>query len=632
MRPALVLAGLVGVASLVLIQPIHAQPAAPTAGPVPLEEIVPAAAEPEAAGPVATYRAGLVVTATLDEEERERIPASISVVGAEEIAARQATGAADLLRTVPGVGVVRSGSPGKVTSLFVRGAASTQTLVLWNGLRLNDPMFGGYDWAFLPTEGVERIEVVRGPFSALYGGDAAGGVVQVLTGRQRGASLRLEGGEEDYRRGALAAGFGGGPVHLDLTGHLRRGEGELVNDFFDGDEATARLTYEPRSGVSLGLLARAADADVGVPLGGFGGTPTPNQTNRRESRELTAPFRIDRAEWEVEGHAGWFGSDVEAEDPDDPFVASVTDAETAVARAVATWRPAGLAGDGDLWIAGGGEWQEQEASTESVFSTLDGVTQRTRAAFAQAHLQLPRWTFEAGLRHDDSDRFGGETSARLGAIAALGPSLRLHGSYGEAFRPPTLSDLFLPIFGNPALEPEVTESWEAGIDGDADLSGGRFTWGLTGFTTDFENLIVFNPPTFQAQNVGRAESRGVEASAAWTAGRFQSRLDATWLDAENLDTGEPLVRRPEESASAVVTWSPAPWTLSAVGRWVGERPDLGGVMLSSYAVADLAAAWAARPWLEPYARVENLLDEEYEEVDGFPAPSRTLVGGVALRF
>ncbi len=663
MRPALVLAGLVGVASPVLIQPIHAHPpahpGAPAADAVAFVEAAPAAeseplestgadsagaaagespaAPPEGAEPVATYREGLVVTATLDEEERERIPASISVIDAAEIEARQATGAVELLRTVPGVAVVRSGSPGKVTSLFVRGAASTQTLVLWNGLRLNDPMFGGYDWAFLPTEGVERIEVVRGPFSALYGGDAAGGVIQVLTGRQRGVSVRLEGGEEDYRRGALAAGFGGGPsyfedLHLDLTGHLRRGEGELVNDFFDGDEATARLTYEPRSGVSLGLLARAADADVGVPLGGFGGTPTPNQTNRRESRELTAPFRIDRAEWEVEGHAGWFGSDVEAEDPDDPFVASVTDAETAVARAVATWRPAGLAGGGDLWIAGGGEWQEQEASTESAFSSLDGVSQRTRAAFAQGHLQLPRWTFEAGLRHDDSDRFGGETSARLGAVAALGRSLRLHGSYGEAFRPPTLSDLFLPVFGNPALEPEVTASWEAGIDGDAGLSTGRLTWGVTGFATDFENLIVFNPPTFQAANVGRAESRGIEASAAWTEGRFQGRLDATWLDAENLDTGEPLVRRPEESASAVVTWAPAPWTLSAVGRYVGDRPDLGGVTLPSYAVADLAAAWAARPWLEPYARVENLLDEEYEEVDGFPAPSRTLVGGVALRF
>jgi vitamin B12 transporter len=367
MRPALALAGLVGVASPVLIQPIHAQPGDRVADPASIE--VSAAAE--TAEPVATtYGEGLVVTATLDEEAAEEIPASISVIGAEEIAARQAAGAAELLRTVPGVHVARSGSPGKVTSLFVRGAASTQTLVLWNGLRLNDPMFGGYDWAFLPTEGVERIEVVRGPFSALYGGDAAGGVVQVLTGRRRGLSLRLEGGEDGYRRGALAAGFGGDGssqqrLHLDLTGHLRRGDGELDNDFFDGEEATARLSFEPAPGASLGLLARASDSEVGVPLGGFGGTPTPQQTNRRESRELAAPFRLDRAGWELEGHAGWITGDFVVTDPGDPFAAGATDAETAVGRAVATWRPARRFGGADLWIAGGGEWQEQEASTVS---------------------------------------------------------------------------------------------------------------------------------------------------------------------------------------------------------------------------------------------------------------------------
>jgi vitamin B12 transporter len=650
MRLALVLAGLVGVASPALAQlSTDSTPPAVHAASELSQAIreAPAASEPSEANrpsrapaPVATYAEGVVVTATLDEEEAEEVPASVTVIGAEEIETRRATEVADLLRTVPGLALVRSGSPGKVTSLFVRGAASTQTLVLWNGLRLNDPMFGGYDWAFLPTEGVERVEVVRGPFSALYGGDAAGGVVQVLTGRRRGGSLQLEAGEDAYRRAALAAGFGAGApdsqLHLDVTGHVRRGDGVLDNDFFDGDEATARLSWEPRPGVSLGLLARGNDSEVGVPLG-FGGVPTPHHVNRRESRELAAPFRIDRAEWEVEGHAGRVASDLEAEDPDDPFAASATEAETLLGRAVVTWRPGGLgaggsgtggAGGGGFWIAGGGDWQEQEASTASAFSSLDDVTQTTRAAFAQAHWQRARWTLEAGLRHDDSDRFGGETSVRLGTVAALAPSLRLHASYGEAFRAPTLSDLFLPFFGNPDLHPETTASSELGIEG----GDGRWSWSVTGFTTDFENLIVFSPPNFRAENVGRAESRGVEASAGFAAGRFHGRVEATWLEAENLDTGEPLVRRPEESASLVVSWAPGPWTLSAAGRHVGERPDLGGIVLPAHRVLDLAASWAARPWLEPFVRVDNALDEEYEEVADFPAPGRTLAGGVALRF
>lgn len=655
MRLALVLAGLVGVASPAFAQSLGqpvadpavivaanpagtashaaaAEEAEETPPPAPAQQSRPS---PTAAAPapVATYAEGVIVTATLDEEEIEEVPAAVTVVGAEEIAARRATEVAELLRTVPGLAVVRSGSAGKVTSLFVRGAASTQTLVLWNGLRLNDPMFGGYDWAFLPTEGVERVEVVRGPFSALYGGDAAGGVIQVLTGRRRGASLRLEGGEDAYRRAALAAGFGAGPAHLDLTGHVRRGDGVLDNDSFDGDEATAHLTYEPRAGVSLGLLARGNDSEVGVPLG-FGGVPTPHHVNRRESREIALPFRIDRAEWEIEGHAGRVAGDFAAEDPDDPFADSVTEAETLLARAVATWRPGGGSGpdgagaDGGFWLAGGGDWQEQEASTASLFSRLDGVTQTTRAAFAQAHWRRARWTVEAGLRHDDSDRFGGETSARLGAVAAVVPALRVRGSYGEAFRAPTLSDLFLPFFGNPDLQPETTASWELGLEGGA----GRWSWSVTGFATDFENLIVFEPPTFQARNVGRAESRGVEAAAGFAAGRFRGRLEATWLEAENLDTGDPLVRRPEESAHLVLAWTPGAWTLSAAGRYVGERPELGGVLLPAHEVLDLAASWSARPWLEPFVRLDNALDEEYEEAADLPAPGRTFAGGVALRF
>lgn len=640
MRPALVLAGLVGVACPALAQssspPVIAASAAASApAEVSTSSQAPTPSPTPPAGPVATYSADVVVTATLDPECAEEVPASVTVIDAGEIEARQAAGVADLLRTVPGVAVARSGSPGKVTSIFVRGAASTQTLVLWNGLRLNDPMFGGFDWALLPTEGAERIEVVPGPFSALYGGDAAGGVIQVLTGRRRGGALRLEGGENAYRRGALAAGFGlGSAAHLDLTGHYRRGDGELENDFFDGDEATARLSFEPGDGASVGLLARGNDSEVGVPLG-FGGLPTPHHVNRRQSREASLPFRVDRSEWEIEGHAGWVASDFTAEDPDDPFAAAETDAETALGRLVVTWRPGGGSGSGPsggraaggFWLAGGFDWQEQEASTLSAFSRLDGVNQATRAAFAQAHLQHDRWSAEAGVRHDDSDRFGGETSLRLGAVAALAGSLRLRASYGEAFRPPTLSDLFLPGFGNPDLEPETTASWELGLDG----GGGPWSWSLTGFATDFENLIVFPPPTFRAESVGRAESRGVEARLAYAAGRFSGRLEATWLEAENLDTGRPLDRRPEESAALVLRWSPTRWTLSATGRYVGDRPDLG-TRLPSHTVADLAAAWRARPWLEPYARVENAFEERYEEVAGFPAPGRTLIGGVALSF
>ena len=174
----------------------------------------------------------IVVTASLVQESEEVLPAAVDVVGREEIESRQATAVLDLLATLPSMSVVRSGSPGQVTSLFTRGTESNHTLALWNGIELNDPYVGGFNWAFLATDGVERVEVVRGPFSSLYGGDAIGGVVQVLSSQTRGVQLNLEAGENNYARGGLAAGAQVGPVQLDVAGHLRRGDGQIDNDDF----------------------------------------------------------------------------------------------------------------------------------------------------------------------------------------------------------------------------------------------------------------------------------------------------------------------------------------------------------------------------------------------------------------
>src|SRR5204863_2385383 len=138
----------------------------------------------------------IVVTAAATDESKDATPATVSVIAAPEIAARQATTVSELLRTVPGLALAQSGSAGHVTSLFVRGTDSNQTLVLWNGVPLNEPYFGAFDWSSFATEGVQRVEVVRGPFSALYGSAALGGVVQILSGTPPGLGLRLEGGAD----------------------------------------------------------------------------------------------------------------------------------------------------------------------------------------------------------------------------------------------------------------------------------------------------------------------------------------------------------------------------------------------------------------------------------------------------
>jgi len=577
---------------------------------------------------VPTFEETLVVSASLDSEDREDVPASVTVVDAEEIEARQADSLAEAVALVPGVTVAQAGGPGQQTSLFLRGAESDQTLLLWNGIQLNNPYFGGVNWQFVPIDGVERIEVVRGPFSALYGSNALGGVVQVFTGSRQGGTLRLEGGENSYGRAGLAAGFDNGPVRLDVTGHVRRGDGELDNNFFDSEDLMARALWTLRPGMQLGLLVRGNDSDTGIPLSG--GQPTPRRTIAWEEREVAVPFRAETGPWEVEAQLSQTAFDSAFRDPDSPFgTASDTESEGLRGRAVVTWR----AGD-RFWVAGGSEVERLEVTDSGSFGTnLDGARQRTWAAFGQASWGAGPLRLDAGLRHDDNDVYGGKTSLRAGAVVSLGGGFRARASYGEAFRAPSLGELFFPFFGNPDLRPETGETWEAGIEREKD--GWRFA--LVGFETRQRNLIDSHPVTFTAVNIGRAESRGIEAELGIERGIFAARLDGTWLDTENLDTGEPLLRRPEESANLVLTVRPAPWTFNLETRYVGDRPDLDETTFTarnnpSYLRVDLAAQWQATRRFAPYARVENAADEEYEAVLGYPSPGRTWIGGLAVEF
>ncbi len=569
-----------------------------------------------------TYRSSIEVTATLDPEDPADVPASVTVIGRQEIRDRRATGLADLLRTVPGLTVARSGSPGKATSVFVRGANSNQTLVLWNGVRLNDPYFGGFDWSFLPTEGVDRVEVVRGPFSALYGSDAIGGVVQVLTGATSGTRVAFEGGSRSFLRGALEGGYDAGPVRFDVSGHVRRGDGTLANDFFDGEEGTAEARWSPLPSTVVGLVTRSSHAESGLPYD-FLGNPATDRRQVRDSTQLAVPVTWSSGPWSLDAQLGRSAVDLALRDPNAPFDESDTQASRRSARLLVS-RHFGE----HSWAAGGGEWQRDAVTDESAFGTnLDDRTQQNRAAFGELFLAGDRWSGDLGVRHDENQAFGGETTLKAGTAVRLRPDLRLRASYGEGFRAPSLGDLYYPGFGNPDLRPETSASYELG----GDWTPGRWRLGVAGFDTEQKDLIAFDFVRSLPLNIGRARTRGVEGQLAYSGQAVSGHLEATYQDPEDRTTGEQLLRRPKRSASAVLTWRPAAdWTLATVARFVGARPDFGAD-LPSYATLDLAASWQAGAHLAPYLRLENVLGRDYQEVAGFPAPGSTVAAGLELR-
>jgi vitamin B12 transporter len=472
------------------------------------------------------------------------------------------------------------------------------------------------------------VEVARGPFSALYGSNAVGGVVQVLTGSEQGGTLRLEGGENGYGRAGLAAGADVGKVRFDVTGHTRRGDGALDNEFFDSQELVSRALWTLKPGISLGILARANDSKTGIPFSGL--TATPNRRISWQEREVAVPFKAEHGDWAVAAQLSRTTFDSSYRDPDDPFgfTASDTESEGLRGRTVVTWHREGLS------ISGGTEVERLEVTDSSSFGkNLEGSRQRTWALFGQASWEHGPLHFDVGLRRDDNDVYGGQTSLRSGAVLEVGGGVRLRASYGEAFRAPSLGELFFPGSGNPDLQPETGETWEVGVERES----GGFRASLTGFQTEQRNLIDFELTTFREVNVGHARSRGVEAELAYTRGIWKARLNGTYLDAEDRDTGLPLLRRPKRSGNLVLTARPGRWMFNLEGRWVGERPDVDPVTFGrsespSYLRTDLAARWRLTERFSPYARVENAADRDYAEVLGFPSPGRTWIGGVAIEF
>ncbi len=586
----------------------------------------------------------VIVTATRTPQRPEEVAASVTVIRGRELERRESRTIAEVLREIPGLTVVQTGGPGGVTSVFLRGAGSNQTLVLIDGVKVNSPTTGTTEWANLTAENIERIEIVRGPQSTLYGSEAMGGVIQILTKRGRGkpqGDVSLEAGSfKTFRERASVRGEAGS---LDYSLSVSRWDAEGISRANAKNGNTERDGYQNTTFTSRMGLSFAGDgrADLTLrhlraraELDGFGlSGPVDDLNFLQRTRETALAMNIAKPFtpwWDQQLHLSTFLSRLEFTDPDTVFNNALLDTKTHRFDwqhniSLASWS----------LVTVGFEYLQQEGENVGNFN----ASQTTQALYAQNQFRWNDRVFlNLGLRYTDSNRFGDHLNGKGEAAYRIRESgTKLRAAYGTGFRAPSLNDLFFPGFGNPDLKPEENRSFEVGVD--QDLGKGTHV-GLTLFHQRFDNLIAFvvDPVTgaFRPINVAKARSRGVEVSAETRpSDRFTLRAAYTFNEAEDEETGVQLARRPRHRASLLTIWAPHPdWELTGTVLYVGKRfsGSNGRDPLGAYTIVNLLGTYRVSPKVRLFVKAENLLDRDYEEVKGYGTPGFGIFGGIHAAF
>ena len=639
--------------------------------PLALASLVPAAVRAQQPGDT-VHLPPVVITATRLPTPANAAPEAVTVLEGTDLRAAGITTVAEALRDVPGAAIVQTGSFGGATSLFLRGGQSNYVKVLVDGVPVNQPG-GSFDFANLTTDNVERIEVLRGPASVLYGSDAVTGVVQIVTRRgtgPRSADVSLSGGTYgSLNWGAELAGGSERASYSFATSALTTDGTYAFNNRYRNSIFSGLLHVAPDDRSDATLTLRYGDDVYHFPTSGGGVPKDRNQFNYGGGPALgldvghrlgdRVEARLLLASSEVEG-----GYDNR---PDSTADSSVFRSLDNIRRSSADVRANVTVRSRTVVTTGVAVEQEHDRSLD-VCATRFGdcssppvdTSRWNRAAYAQAVAEVARRiSLTTGARLEDNQRFGTFVTYRLGAVLRVASNTRLRATAGNAFREPSFLENYSTGYavGNPDLRPERSSSWEVAVE--ERVARGHVSLSATYFAQRFRDMIDYNPAapfgTPNYANVAGASANGVEL------GIHAARLGPLWLglsythlatnvtntgfdstSGATLAQGKPLIRRPEHSGRLDATYRGARGAVSLAVTYVGERWDqdfstfpFPRVTLPPYARVDGAAQWdvvrrGTAPGLGVSARIENLLDHAYEEVKNFPARRRTVFVGARL--
>lgn len=617
--------------------------------------VMPTLGEAQDTRPEAKSVDPVVITATKVETPVSETGAAVTVIPGDDFKTYHYATVGDALRRVPGVDVRQSGSFGKTTSISIRGANPSQVQVLVDGVRVKSPTIGQAELVDISPDLIERIEVVRGPQSTLYGADAIGGVVNIITKKGQGKVAQGSIEEQAGNYGTwINRGTGYGLwkiLDYSFAGSYAESNGQFRNDAADEKALSGRIGVTLPYDSSLSFIARWNRTDTDLPVKFVCCGPLPiqpiidvNQQQQSETLILSLEGRTRPVTWwESRARISRYENDQGFQDPVDPGFEDVdvpSFAQINVERREAEWINSFHIGK---WSTStiGLEYRHEEGDNRHTFKSQT----HTKSAFFEQQLRFfDRLFLTGGVRVDDNSSFGTHVTPR-GSLAFLikETGTRIRGGAGSGFRAPSLNELFFPGFSNPSLQPETSLSWEVGVD--QTLWGERIRLGVTVFHNEFDNLIRFVPttsfPFVEVINVARARTAGLEFTGEVDLLKnLVASVNYTYTNTEDLSTGRWLVREPQHRWNIGVIWEPIrrlqlftqiqvgtrQFESEEVGYNTGHtRVDIGGTfrLVDKYGILQA---------LDLTARVNNIINEGYAEVRGFPALGTAFLLGARASF
>ncbi len=587
----------------------------------------------------------IIVTATRTETPVSQLPDSVSIVSRAQIDQQKATTIFEALRSVPGLNLQKSGSIGRQTEMTIRGSSTSQVLVMIDGVQVNSPTTGTFNFANLTTDNIEKIEVVRGAQSTLYGSDAMGGVINIITKKGKGKpkfSIRSEFGtlERTYNESISTSGS---LKKFHYTVDLARidSDGRGADDDYDKTNISSRFGYEINEKIDIETAMRYNDSMVGIDDRAF--KQDPNRSSQNEDFNMNTIFNQSLTDWWSHRLKFSFAdSDLLSIDKPSPGTSETASSRFRLDTQIYTgnWQHTLKYNDIDTFVVGF-EFENQTADNGDFKEALIN-----RGWYFQNQLKLwDRFFFNTGLRIDDNNTFGKDVNPKLSVAYHLKETdTKFKANYGKGFRGPTLNQLFFPNFGVPTLEPEESESYDLGFE--QYLLEDKIFFGVTYFNNRFSNLIQSVNTggfVFEAQNIGFVRTEGIEAEAVIKPLEGLT-VRGTFTKTNTRDGAKKELRRqPRKQGSVNVNYRFLDkFNINVDDTIVGNSRDGtngGGITPTGRPTIrtntgvhklDAALSYDYSEHLQLYTRAENVLNIQYDEILGFRSAGTRFFFGIKL--